>query len=472
MSKLTRRIFMRSVGASAISFPYAQQTSAQTRITKKEGKKREPLPRGYLIGLDLSTYATSRPSAISTATEADEIFAKLDGRVNALEFPTLYYTDYDLRAHEAVARVGVANKVDLWASTYNFRFKFRAFGAVRPEFQAHVMEADGRIVPAERSNNGKAPEPLFDVLNPEAMDWFLAEFRNKYLERMKGLLSGLFFNEDCVEYLAKCVEKRRFDYWRNTTFSPRVLTLWRDYCRENNIIHGGKLVDKFPVHNPKMVANGGGLTAYFSDWSVPDVIERGQRFVKMPQAKGIWKHWHDFICCLFLKNWIGRMAQLANEVNRDEARWKGVMYFGLHYWSLPYEQISNPQFQVPAIHEWGAWGRQRGVDLERLAAHPEVDAVICETYPPIAANLDDFVSEYGRITRMAGKTFGVMLHRDDKWALKLDEEARRWALIGKHKPTVIARYPMRSMLPGNQYYNQAGEMMFAKGLAKYRRSYV
>ena len=96
-----------------------------------------------------------------------------------------------------------------------------------------------------------------------------------------------------------------------------------------------------------------------------------------------------------------------------------MIYFGLHHWSLPYEQIADPQFQVPRMHRWGAWGRQRGVDLQKLAAHSEVDIIICETYPPVAANLENFVAEFARITRSAGKTFGVMLHRDDKWALKL-----------------------------------------------------
>lgn len=105
-----------------------------------------------------------------------------------------------------------------------------------------------------------------------------------------------------------------------------------------------------------------------------------------------------------------------------------------------------------------------------MAAHPEIDCIICETYPPIEANLSDYVGEYARITRKAGKTFGVMLHRDDKWALKLDEEERRWDLIEKCKPTVIARYPSQRMMPGEAFYSPEGEKLFAARLARYRRS--
>ena len=463
MTKLSRRGFIKKVGATALSLSLAERLPAQVA-----GLRARPrLPRGYLLVQDLATYNTSQFGAISTVAEAEAAFAQLEGKLNALEFASLYYGAHDLRAHEAVARVGVAHKVDLWAST--FQFKFRAFGATRPEFQAHVMEADGRIVPADRAKAGAPPDPVFDVLNPEAVEWLLGEYRKKYLERMRGLLAGLFFNEDCVPYLAPVANKCRFDYWRNATFSPRVLSLWRAYCKEHSVVSDGKLVDQFPVHDPTMVANGGGLTAYFPGWNVPKTVEAGQRFTQLPRAEGVWLHWYDFVCGAYLQNWIGRLAQLANEVNRKESIWKGVAYFGLHYWSLPYEQIVNPEFKVPAAHGWGAWGRQRGLDLQRLAAHPDIDVLICETYPPMAANLEDFVAEYARITHAAGKTFGVMLHRDDKWALKPEEEQRRWATIGKYQPTVLARYPRQRMRPDDKFYNPELEKLFAERLANYRR---
>ena len=145
------------------------------------------------------------------------------------------------------------------------------------------------------------------------------------------------------------------------------------------------------------------------------------------------------------------------------------MYFGLHHWSLPYEQVRNREFTVPKQHRWGAWGRQRGIDLARLAAPPDIDIVVCETYPPVAGNLEGYVAEYARITREAKTTYGVMLHRDDKWPLKIDEEAERWALINKYRPTVVTRYPLTRMLPGDEYYSAAGEAAFSEGLAQYRK---
>ena len=469
MVKWTRRKLIRSAGVIGAAGSFLGQVAGQA--LPETSKARMRLPRGYLLVQDLATYNSSRFGCISTAAEAEEILSKLDGRLDALEFSSAFFDAHDLRAHEAVAKVAVAHKTDLWMSTFRMGSRIRSFGAIRPEFQAHVMEPDGRIVPASRElGSGSKPTPLFDVLNPEAMDWFLGEFRKRYFEPMKGLLAGVFFNEDCLPYFGEAVNHRRYDYWRNATFSSRVLTLWKDYCREHGVQHRGQLVDRFPVHDARMVPNGGGMTMHVPGWNVPAAVEAGQCFVKLPRAEGVWKHWTDFTCDLFLRNWIGRFAQLANEVNRGESQWKGVMYFGLHHWSLPYEQIANPVFSVPKMHRWGAWGRQRGVDLEQLAAHPEIDCVICETYPSIAANLPEFIAEYERITRNAVKTFGVMLHRDDKWALKLDEEERRWELIQKCQPTVIARYPRQHMMPGNEFYSPEGEKLFEARLAQYRRT--
>ena len=469
-SKGTRREFLKAVGACAAAWPLSCSLSEGRREGPKPSRgPAPPLPRGYLIVQGAATYNVSRFGAISTPEEAEKLFSQIEGRLDAVEYESLYFGDHDLRAHEAIARVGLAHRVDLWTSTFRLVGRIRAFGpSIRPEFQAHVMEPDGRIVPAELGEAGQKPQPLFDVLNPDAMDWFLAEYKRKYFDRMKGLLSGVFFNEDCLPYLAKWANHRRYDYWRNATFSPRVLGLWREYCREHNVAHEGKLVDRFPVHDPRMVANGGGQTACYPGWNVPETIEPEQRFVDLPRAQGVWRHWYDFTCGLFLKNWIGRIAEGANEVNRSERNWKGSLYFGLHQWSLPYEEIQDPEFRVPKTHRWGAWGRQRGVDLERLAAHPAMDVIVCETYPPIAANLQGFVAEYARITHKAGKAFGVMLHRDDNWPLKLDEEPRRWEVIEKYQPTVIARYPLGHMLPSDKLYSEEGERVFAQSLARYR----
>ncbi|MGH9440270.1 MAG: hypothetical protein ACRD22_20980, partial [Terriglobia bacterium] len=104
-----------------------------------------------------------------------------------------------------------------------------------------------------------------------------------------------------------------------------MFSLWQAYCRDHNVVSDGALVDKFPVHDPAMVANGGGMTAYFPGWNVPAVVQPGQAFKDLPRAEGVWRHWFDFTCGRFLKNWIGRLAKLANDVNGSESIWKGVM---------------------------------------------------------------------------------------------------------------------------------------------------
>lgn len=465
---MNRRDFLRLAGTGAAALVTSR---AWPQPTGSSAGDRRPWPRGYLLVQDLRTYHASRFGSISTAAEAEEILAALKGRIDALEFGSTFYDESDLQAHEAVARVGAVHRVDLWMSTYGFAAKVRAFGSVRPEFQAHVMDQNGEIGPAFVPGSGEEGQPLFDVLNPDAVDWFLSQFRAKYLERMKGLLAGLFFNEDCLPYLGKISDHdRRFDYWRNATFSPKVLALWQDYCRARNVVHAGRLVDKFPVHRRGMVSRGGGRTIHVPGWNVPARVHPGDRFVSMPELTGVWKHWTDFTCGLFLENWIGRLAQLAHEVNGSEDRWKGAVYFGLHAWSLPYEEIANPEFRVPKVARWGAWGRQRGIDLRQLAAHPAIDGIVCETYPPIAGNLEDFIAEFERIARGAGKAFGLMLHRDDHWGLEPGEEDLRWRLIEKFQPTILARYPRRLMVPGDAFYNGAAEKVFDARRVRYRNA--
>ena len=469
MTELTRRSFIQTGAASALALSTLKRLPAQ--MLSAEGRAwRCHLPLGYLLVQQLSTYNASLYGAISTVAEAEQFFSTLkaapEGKfVNGLEYQSLWFDANDMQAHEAIAQVGLAQNVDLWASTYQLATKIPAFGTIPPEFLSSFIQPNGQIVPTN-VNQGA----VFDVLNPEAMDWFLEMFREQYFRPMKGLLSGLFFNEDVLQYeTSKPPNNVRFDYWENATYSTRVLSLWRDYCRDHEISYNGKLVDKFPVHDPAMVANGGGLTAYFPGWNVPAIIDAGQAFVTLPRAEGVWRHWYDFVCGQFLKNWIGRLAHLANDVNRNESIWKGVMYFGLHYWSLPYEEIENPQFKLDPIQEWGAWGRQRGVDLKELAAHKEVNIIVCETFPPVAANLDEFIGEWDRITERAHKTFGVMLDRDDSWALNLTEEQQRWAVIRKYQPTVIARYPLERMLPTDPLYNQECEEFIVEQLEQYRR---
>lgn len=426
------------------------------------------LPKGYLLTQILSTYYTNQYGAVSKEEGAEKIFSAVKGRVDGIEFQTMFFDEGSLTVHKKIALIAKKDGIDLWATSWELlkNISIKAFGQVKPEFQAYVMEPDGSIVPALIQG-----QPLFDALNTDAMTWFLKEYRAKYLEPFKGLLNGFFFNEDVIPYMAKWSNNKRYDYWRNAAFSPAVLKEWQAYCVKNNVEFNGKIVNKFPVHKPDMVAKGKGQTEYYPGYDVPEKIYPGQRFADLPQAKGVWKHWYDFLSGQFINNWVGRIAAAANEINKDNPNWYGALYFGLHTWSLPYEEIEDPNFTVNWRHWWGAWGRQRGLDLLKLAQHPEIDFIVCETYPPIKANLEYFIKEYKRIVDSGGKKFGVMLHRDDTWKLDMQEETQRWEVIRKYKPELIVRYPLWTMLPWGKYYDADSEIYFFKKLMEYRNGF-
>jgi hypothetical protein len=181
---------------------------------------RPRLPRGYLIVQQVAAYNTTRYGAISTAEEADRLFGALQGRVDGVEFEPLFYQQHDLRAARVVAESAQRHGIEVWSSTFRLLDRIRALGPIPPEFQAHVMQPDGTIVPATHEER-----PLFDVLNPEAVDWFLARYRETYIQPFRGLLHGLIFNEDVLPYLdsSRKWNNTRFHYWGNATFSPRVL---------------------------------------------------------------------------------------------------------------------------------------------------------------------------------------------------------------------------------------------------------
>jgi hypothetical protein len=422
------------------------------------------IPKGYLIIQCVETYNISKFGAISTPEEAEKIFSNIKEGNIGIEFYPIFYSKTDIDKHYQIAKVSKKYKIDLWASSFKLIERIRAFGEIKPEHQAYVMNEDGEIIPA--MVEGK---PLFDVLNEDAVTWFLKEYREKYLEKMKGLINGYFFNEDLLRHIGKFSNDRRPDYRNNPTYSLFVLNKWREYCRKHNIVFNGEVVSKFPVHDPKMVAKGNGLTKYYPGYEVPEKVIPGQKFTEMLKSEGVWKHWFDFICELFINNWIGRIAKEVSDINKNNPIWYGIVYFGLHTWSLPYEEIESDDFTVPAKHRWGAWGRQLGLDLKMLSCQPNIDFIVCETYPPISANLEYFIREYKRIVEANGKMFGLMLHRDDKWKIDLAEEEKRWDLINKYKPIILVRYPLKHTFNWNDNYFEEGENYFYQKLDEYRK---
>ncbi len=425
------------------------------------------LPKGYLLFQDVATYSASKYGAISTEGEAERIFSQMQTTKVGVEFISLFYDAKDIVNHINIAKVAKRYNIDTWESSTKLVENIRAFGDFSPQYQASVMKEDGTIYQA--TLNGY---PLFDVLNKEAVTWFVSCYKQSYLSKIKGLVNGYFFNEDVLHYFGNITNNKRPDYWKLPVYSRSVLTSWREYCQKHHVTFNGVTVDKFPVHDPKMVVNGKGLTQYYPGYKVPAEVFPGDRFVTLPRTEGVWTHWYDFVCSLFASNWIGNIASTVSEVNKNEPNWYGVIYFGLHSWSLPYEEIEDSEFSVPKRHRWGAWGRQRGLDLGMVSRLPNIDIIICETYPPISAHLDFYAREFSRIANGSGKKFGIMLHRDDKWRLDNKEEDARWDLINKYNPSVIARYPLKHTLPWNEHYSMSGENIFKSKLFQYRENKI
>jgi len=217
------------------------------------------------------------------------------------------------------------------------------------------------------------------------------------------------------------------------------------------------------------VPNGGGKTQYFPGYNVPSLIEGGTPLISIPRNTGVWKVWDEFVTSHYVETWIGGLSRAVYEANIDNPDFKGVIYFGLHNWSLGYEEIKDSSFIVDSFNKWVPWGTQRGVQLSKICALPYIDHIICETFPPIRYNLYKFISAYKKISANYNKTFGVMLHRDDRWGLDgWDTETDRWAAIDYFQPVIITRYPINRLFPTDQYYNELKENLFDERLLNYR----
>jgi hypothetical protein len=432
-----------------------------------------PLTKGYYLIQFQNTFHTSEYGAISTVREADSVATLLNKHsVSGVEYNTLWYHPEDMAACIAVAKELQLHGIDLWLSSVSdgrmagfnndtFPSKYRAFS----------MTSNGSIIPAEVYTVSNDSVPAFDAMNPEAMDWFIARFKEVVLEPLKPYTNGYFFDEDCRFYANTPgrMNYMRINYYELAVYSDAVLALWQKYCIDHSVTHNGNIVSKFPVHLESMVPNGGGKTEYYPGYIVPQIVEPGIALVSLPRNTGVWAAWDDFVTSQYIESWLGRLSKAVHEVNATSPNFKGVVYFALHHWSLAYEEVTDPTFYTDNIMRWMAWGTQRGVTLSKICSLPTIDYVICETYPPIRANLYKYASEYRRICSEHGKGFGLMVHRDDSWGLDgQDTEVNRWEMIQYFQPTIVARYPIHRLSPQDQYYNEEKENLFDQRMATYR----
>lgn len=436
----------------------------------------QALTKGYYFVQQIDAYDLSGIGVISTAREADSIAAVLNKHlVSGAEYGPIYFHQNDISACISVAKELQLHGIDLWLTSINLQSEMPAFNndSFPSQYRACSIASDGSIVPATVWTVSGAPNkvPAFDAMNPQAMNWFLNRYKQVYLEPMKQYTSGYFFNEDCLFYASDSgwQSNTRINYNELPAYSDAVLTLWQKYCVDSSVMYNGNIVSKFPVASAAMVPKGGGKTEYYPGYNVPDTVKPGTALVSMPRDTGVWAAWDDFVTSQYVQSWIGGISKAVYEVNSGNPSFQGVIYFGLHPWSLGYEEVTDPAFCVDSIQRWVPWGTQRGVRLSKICSLPNVDYIVCETFPPIRANLYQFASEWKRISGEYGKIFGLMVHRDDNWGLDgADLETDRWAMIQNFQPTIVARYPINLLFPSDQYYNEQKENLFDQRMLAYR----
>ena len=440
------------------------------RCIKDAPNDKNKIIKGYYLLQQVSSYNVSEYGCISTAKEADSIIDVLSKHhVSAVEYGPAYFHPQDISTCITVAKRFKQNGIDLWLQSF-LQGRIQAFNNdVFPEqYRAYSMTPDGYIIPAFVHIVTNEEVIAFDVMNPEAVSWLLDKYKQVYLKPLAPYTSGYFFNEDCLYYGGDHANNSRIDYWELAAYSDAVLEEWQKYCVKNSVTFNDSIVTKFPVHSESMVPNGGGKTKYFPGYNVPSIITGGTTLLSVPRNTGVWKAWDEFVTSKYVETWIGGLSRAVYEVNIDNPDFKGVMYFGLHNWSLGYEEVTDPTFVVDSYHNWVPWGTQRGVRLGKICALPYVDHIICETYPPIHSNLYAFITVYKQISSNYNRTFGVMLHRDDNWGLEgRDTEIERWNAIEFFQPTIITRIPINRLFPTDQYYDEQKETLFDQRMLMY-----
>jgi hypothetical protein len=459
--------YVRAYATNSAGSVYGDQrsfTTLESAVTK-----------GYYLLQGVGTYYSSMFGAISTVAEADSICSILNSHsVSGVEFGPIYFHPTDITATILVANVFLSHGIDLWLNSGGLQKNIHAFNNDQfpDQYRAYSMTSDGSIVPATIYSLGSSEKvTAFDAMNPEAVSWFLDRYMQIYLKPLAPYTSGYFFDEDCLYYANDPDRSNniRIDYWELPAYSDAVLSFWQEYCVNNSVTFNSMVVTKFPVHDESMVPNGGGKTQYFPGYNVPPSVEGGTAVISIPPNTGVWAAWDDFVTTQYTNTWIGGISEAVYQANFDNPNFKGVLYFGHHAWSLGYEEVTDPTFVIDTYHKWVPWGTQRGVRLSKICELPYVDHIICETYPPIHANLNKYLSTYKQIISDHNKTFGLMLHRDDSWGLDGEDlESDRWAAIQYFQPTIIARYPINRLFPTDMYYNEDKEALFDHRLHDYR----
>ena len=203
--------------------------------------------------------------------------------VDGLEFIPEVYQAEDIPGIVEHAKVVRDHGIDVWLCPRLLK-SFAAFPLVPPRFTGKQLTDRGKIVTAVKLCSYR---PDLDFFNPEAVDWLFESFHDLFLSRFPDEgYQGYIWPEECHGHsvVGRTTEKSLIPWWQRTAYSDYCLEQWREYCRAHDVHHLDKLVDRMPVDDPAMVADGKGKTAYYPGLkAVPEAAANDAPIVTWPR---------------------------------------------------------------------------------------------------------------------------------------------------------------------------------------------
>jgi len=398
--------------------------------------------------------------------------------------------------HRRIAEIGRSFGVDLWTGI-RWHKQFRDLPTVPGDCVAWTMDPAGHIHPAlwEQRNH------TFDYLNPKAVDWMMDVLEERYWPHVKGVVNGLMFPE-CRVTCEVAYGREGLKPWTLHAYSPYVLEQWRTYCAEHDVRYQGAQVDRFPVPAPNMVhtersvaSTGVGrmisepnLTMVVPD-NRPGSVPAFTRYADIARGTEVWLAWEDFLCELFHRNFVHRIAERVNRYNAGVADWRGVCFFNNDATMLDYRNFKTRGARTGLALGYWPQGRRMGVDVRRYFKDPEITCFISETIQSVRDYLyyeENPLSHGMELAREFGreKDYGFMVHYCHMWGQIGDvdtpnvavmddiEEDLRWEMIHKYRPPVFSFYSIPTVLvPEGQWYNPAAADRFWQRVVEYKASF-
>lgn len=448
------------------------------------------LKKGYFLAQDLSFVGASAvfryidPYFQSYAASVDVIKHYCDEMaakgVDGFDLVLYVYEQKEMESARQVAMIARERGMDVWECN-RWQKQWRLDPVVPPELIAWQMDKSGNILPAmaEQRNH------IYDWMNPAAVDWMLAVLDEKYWPYMSGVANGWMFGE-AAPHSVWPEPNSRIMPWHLRVHSPYVFQKWKEYCAEQNVCWNGVQIDRFPVPRADMEKVAGDvvskiftgkagekLTIYIPD-ERPENLWSWVRYKDIPQGNAVWQHWEKFLCQLFHKSFIHRISERLNRKFADQKDWRGVLYFQHDTHILDYRDFQTDQMMTGSGDTW-CQGRSACVDFRSLLDDREITAFITEHVRPITDYnrlAENPISVGMKIAEEHGRKrdYGFMLFYDQYNVDPITED-RRWEMIAKYRPPILAAYsvPMKLYSKGIRYQKDIADQ-FWRRLAEHKKS--